>query len=88
MTQKRFKKLLMSEGFSRNAVNSIIEKNKQNKKPWEYERVYNYYRALTKISIKGLAEAVGKTIQAMARLSNACVKAVEAFNIGLRGGSQ
>ena len=86
MTQKRFRKLLMSEGISRNDVNAMIEENKQLKKPYEYEKLYNCFHTLKGISIKGLAEAVAKATEAIARLGNACVKAVEAFNDALVGG--
>lgn len=66
MTQKRFRKLLMSKGYERNAINKIVKKTIDSGKP--YAEVYKVITAFEKINIniKFCSEAFKNAIKKIA----------------------
>ena len=74
MTQKRFRKLLMSKGYERNEINKLVKETIKSGKP--YAEVYKAITAYEKINIKfcseGFINAIKKIATAVA-MANECI---------------
>lgn len=92
MTQKRFKKLLMSKGYGRNDV-SIIAKN-VSRSGLSYLEVYRYVGAGGKIDIdvSHAMTVLKEAFECICKVATACAKGIgafcEEFNQALKGGEE
>lgn len=76
MTQKRFRKLLMSKGYERNAINEIVKETINSGKP--YAEVYKAITALENINISCCVDAFTNALKQLQKIASACAKAVSA----------
>ena len=75
MTQKRFKKMLMSKGYGRNAVNAIVKETLRSGKPYaEAIKIYNLG-----IDVSCVAEAFTNAVKQLQKVCIATAKAIGAF---------
>lgn len=76
MTQKRFRKLLMSKGYERNAINGLVKETIKSGKP--YSEVYKAMTAFENINISRCIDAVADACKKLQIIVAACAKAVSA----------
>lgn len=74
MTKKRFKKLMMSKGYSRNAANEII------KETLNSGRTYAEIYAMSNINISCIIDAFKKSVEQLQKVVKATAKAITAFS--------
>ena len=77
MTQKRFRKLLMSKGYERNAINEIVKETINSGKP--YAEVYKAITAFESINISCCVDAFTNACKQLQKIASACAKAITAF---------
>ena len=77
MTQKRFRKLLMSKGYERNAINEIVKNTIKSGK--SYAENYKTITALENINISICADAFTNALKQLQKMAVACAKAATAF---------
>ena len=77
MTQKRFKKLLMSKGYERNSANAIVKETIRSGKP--YAETYEKLEAMLSVNISCAVEAFENAIKQIQKIAVACSKAIAAF---------
>ena len=84
MTRKRFVKLLMADGYSRNHANSVAASAQRC--GMKYSNAYNLEQALlaakidfTKINIDAMCEAIRQIVDMATKVSLAIAKAAGAF---------
>ena len=75
MTQKRFKKLMMSKGYSRNGVNEIAKKARESGRT--YAEVYTIS---SNIDISAAVDAFQNAIKKIQEVCIAAGAAIRAFN--------
>ena len=77
MKQKRFKKLLMSKGCSRNDVNEIVKETIHSGKT--YAETYATINGVLNINLSCAADAFKNAIETLSKMAQACAKAISAF---------
>ena len=77
MTQKRFRKLLMSKGYERNGINEIVKNTIKSGKP--YAEVYKTMTAFENINISCCVDAFTNAIKQIQKMASAVAKAIAAF---------
>ena len=77
MTQKRFRKLLMSKGYERNDINKIVKETIKSGKP--YAEVYKAMTALENINISCCVDAFTNALEQIRKAASAAAKAIAAF---------
>lgn len=80
MTRKRFVKLAMANGYSRNSANRIAEQ--VNSAGKSYADAYKALAAVKKLAVTlspALSEAMAKATEAMGRFAKAIGEAIPAF---------
>lgn len=77
MTQKRFRKLLMSKGYERNGINEIVKNTIKSGK--SYAEVYKAMTALESINISCCVDAFTNALKQLQKIAAACAKAITAF---------
>ena len=78
MTRKRFKKLLMAQGYSRNEVSQIAEEISANGKT--YAEGYAAFNAFTELFTAGLSDIVERISKTITKTAQALGEAVAAFS--------
>lgn len=85
MTQKRFKKLLMSKGYGRNFVNATVKTTIQRGMP--YAEAIKYYNLI--ISISCVAESFTNAVINLQKVAESASKAIgvlgERYKESLKG---
>ena len=75
MTQKRFKKLLMSKGYDRNQANAIVKTTIQSGKP--YAKAIEFYNLSIRVSCS--TEAFTNALKQLQKVAESVTNAVRAF---------
>lgn len=78
MTKKRFKKLLMADGFSRNSAQHITQSVPAS--GMSYQEAYTgFYKGPYKEAINSIIEAIPKIIDAVKRVADTLNSGIKAF---------
>lgn len=77
MTQKRFKKLIMSKGYGRNAANEIVKETIQSGKP--YTEAYMNFILINSIDLTRASVAFSEALKQISKVVTAAAKAIGAF---------
>lgn len=84
MTRKRFIKLLMAQGYSRNEANTVAAYSRSNRTPYStaYTAELDAHTAISKLTatnFDALCNAIGNLADMISRFSEAVSKAAAAF---------
>lgn len=82
MTQKRFKKMLMSKGFSRNAVNKIANETAQSGKT--YVETYLKINRVLNIDFSCANDAWENTFKKLRKAAQTCAKAMAVLSTEIK----
>lgn len=82
MTQKRFKKMLMSKGYSRNAVNKIAKETARSGKT--YAKTYEKIVGKLTINLSFASDASETALKKLSEMAVTCAANIKVFGMKIR----